>query len=85
MYTGKLTTGHVVNSVAIPPAVLTTLVPKPGNGHNPTLTTYFPQVHHHFMLSCTSQPSKAAGFLAKTDTFDSRQVRFNECIGCRHN
>jgi len=80
MYTSKLTNCHVVNSVAIPPAVLTTLVPKPGNGHNPILTTYFPQVHRHFMLPCTSQPSKGAGFPAKTDRLDSRQARFNECI-----
>lgn len=56
MHTGMLTTGHVVNSVAIPPAFLTTLVPKPGNGHNPILTTHFPHVQRHFMLSCTSQP-----------------------------
>ena len=77
MYTDKLTTGHVVNSVAIPPAVLTTLIPKPGNGHNPILTTYFPQVHRHCMLPFTSRPSKGAIFVAKTDIFDSRQVRFN--------
>ena len=70
-------TDQMVNSVAIPPAVLTTLVPKPGNGHNPILTIYFPQVHRQCMLLCTSQPSKGAIFPAKTDILDSRQVRFN--------
>lgn len=77
MYTDKLTTGHMVNSVAIPPAVLTTLIPKPGNGHNPILTTYFPQIHRHCILPCTSQPYKGASFPAKTDIFDFRQVMFN--------
>jgi hypothetical protein len=77
MYTCKLTTGDVVNSVAIPPVVLTTLLPKPGTGGNPILTTYLQKVHRHFMLPCTSQPSTAASFPAKTHMLDSRQVRFN--------
>ena len=66
MYTYKLTAGHVINSVAIPPVVLTTLIPKPGTGRNLILTIYFPQVRH-CMLPCTSQPSNGASFRAKTD------------------
>jgi hypothetical protein len=66
MYTCKLTIGHVINSVAIPPVVLTTLLPKPGTGGNPILTTYFPKVHRHCMLPSTSQPSIVANFPAKT-------------------
>jgi hypothetical protein len=76
MYTGKLTSGHVVNSVA----VLTTLIPKPGNGPNPILTTYFPQVRRHCTLLCTSQPSKWATFPATTDILDSRQVRSTDSV-----
>lgn len=77
MYTRKLTSGLVVNSVAIPPAVLTVLIPEPGNGHNPILTTYFLQVYRHCMLPCTSHPSKGASFAAETDILDSRHIRFN--------